>query len=106
MEPISTTTGTRKGQPGGRVNLNVCGQKSVQSTGGKKSMLMITIDFISFKPAYFVRSKDKGFTCFRQYLADYCFTGVPPPVETLPTGDAAEFKGEVLSDLCRERIRL
>ena len=106
VKPISTTTRTRKGQPGGRVILSVCGQKSVQSTGGKKSMFMIPIDFIWFNAVYFVRNKDKVFRYFRQYLADYCFTGVPLPIESLPTDDGAEVKGEVLSYLCRERIRL
>ena len=44
-KPISMTTGTRAVKPGGRVFLDVCGEKSVQSIGGKKYMLMIRDDF-------------------------------------------------------------
>ena len=76
----------------------------MQSTGGNKYMLMVRCDFARFNALYFVRSKDKFFSrYFRQYLADYRFTGVPCPVETVYTDDAAEFKGGVLADLCRKR---
>ena len=102
-KPIATTTGTRAVKPGGRVFLDVCGEKSVQSIGGKKYMLMIRDDFIGFNAIYFMHNKDEVSRYFRQYLADYRFTGVPCPVETVRTDDAAEFKGGVFTDLCRER---
>ena len=40
------TTGTRAVKPGGRVFLGICGEKSVQSIGGKKYMLMIRDDLL------------------------------------------------------------
>ena len=45
----------------------------------------------------------RGFQILRQYFADYRFTGVPCPVETVRTDDAAELKGGAFSDLCWER---
>ena len=104
-KPIATTTGTRAVKPGGRVFLDVCGEKSVQSIGGKKDicMLMIRDGFTRFNAVYFMRSKDEVSRYFRQYLADYRFTGVPCPVETVCTDDAAEFEGGAFADLCRER---
>ena len=66
-------------------------------------MLMIRDDFTRFNAVYFMRSKDEVSRYFRQYLADYRFTGVPCPVETVRTDDAAEFKGGAFADLCRER---
>ena len=36
-KPIATTTGTRAVKSGGRVFLDVCGEKSVQSIEGKKT---------------------------------------------------------------------
>ena len=98
-----TTTGTRAAKPGGRAFLDVCGEKSVQSIGGKKYMLMIRDDFTRFNAVYFMRSKDEVSRYFRQYLVDYRVTGVPCPVETVRTDDVAEFKGGAFADLCRER---
>ena len=46
-KPISTTS-TRAVKPGRRAFLDVCGEKSVQSIGGKKYMLMIRDDFTRF----------------------------------------------------------
>ena len=66
-------------------------------------MLMIRDDFTRFIDVYSMRSKDEVSRYFRQYLADYRFTGVPCPVETVRTDDAAEFKGGAFADLCRER---
>ena len=100
---IATTTGTRTIKPGGRVFLDVCGEKSVQSIGGKEYMLMIRDDFTRFNAVYSMLSKNKVSRYFRQYLADYRFTGVPCPVETVRTDDAAEFKGGAFADLCRKR---
>ena len=102
-KPIATTTGTRAVKPGGRVFLDVCEEKSVQSIGRKTYMLMIRDDFTRFNAVYFMRSKDEVSRYFRQYLADYRFTGVPCPVETVRTDDAAEFKGGAFADICRER---
>ena len=99
----ATTTGTRAVKPGGRVFLDVCGEKSVQSIGGKKYMLMIQDGFTRFNAVYFMRSKDDISRYFRQYLEEYRFTGVPCPVETVRTDGAAEFKGGASADLCRER---
>ena len=57
---ISTTTGTRAAdKPGGRVFLDVCGEKSVQSIGGEKYMLIIRDDSTRFNAVYFIRSKDE-----------------------------------------------
>ena len=100
---IATTTGTRAVKPGGLVFLDVCGEKNVQSIGGKKYMLMIRDDFTRLNAVYFMRSKDDVSIYFRQYLAGYRFIGVPYPVETVRTDDAAQFKGGAFADLCRER---
>ena len=100
---MPTTTGTRAVKPGGRVFLYVCGEKSVQSIRGKKYMFMIRDDFTRFNVVHLMRRKDEVSRYFRQYLADYRFTGVPCPVETVRTDDAAEFKGGAFADLCQER---
>ena len=50
-----------------------------------------------------MRNKDEVSRYFRQYFADYRFTGVPCAVETVRTDDAAKFKDGVFADLCRER---
>ena len=75
----------------------------MQSIGGKKYMLMIRDDFTRFNAVYFMHSKNEVSRYFKQYRADYRFTGVPCPVETVRTGDAVEFKGGAFADLCRER---
>ena len=75
----------------------------MQSIGGKRYMLMIRDDFTRFNAVYFMRSKGEVFRYFRQYLADYRFTGVPCAVETVRTDDAAEVKGGAFANLCRER---
>ena len=67
-------------------------------------MLMIRDDFTRSNAVYFMRSKNEISRYFRQYLADYRFTGVPCPVETVRTDDAAELKGGAFADLCRERV--
>ena len=66
-------------------------------------MLMIRDDFTRFNAVYFMRSKDEVSRNFIQYLADYRFTGVPCPVETVRTDDGAEFKSGAFAYLCRER---
>ena len=66
-------------------------------------MLMIRDDFTRFNAVYFMRSKDEVSRYFRQYFADSCFTGVPCPVETVRTDDAAEFKVGAFAVLCREQ---
>ena len=56
-----------------------------------------------FSISYQVRSTDEVSRYFRQYLADYRFTGVQCPVETVRTDDAAGLKGGAFAHLCRER---
>ena len=48
--------------------------------------------------------KDEVSRCFGWYLADYRFTGVSYPVETVRIDDAAEFKGGAFADLCRGQV--
>ena len=63
-KPIATTTRTQAVKPGGRVLLDVCGEKSVQSIGAKKYMLMIRDDFTRFNGVYIMRSKNDVYrTC-------------------------------------------
>ena len=66
---------------------------------------MIRDDFTinRFNALYFDRNKDEVPRYLRQYLEDYRFTGVPCPVETVRTNDAAEVKGGAFTDLCQER---
>ena len=52
-------------------------------------MLMIRDDCTRFNAVYLVLSKNEVSRYFRQYLADYRFTGVPCPVETVRTDDAS-----------------
>ena len=56
-------------KPGGRAFRDVCGEKSVQSIGGKKYMLMVRDEFTRFNAVYFIHSKDEVSKYFRQYLA-------------------------------------
>ena len=102
-KPISTTTGTRAVKPGGHTFLDVCGEKSVQSIESKKYTAMIRDDFTRLNVVCLMRSKEEVSRCFRQYLANYRFTGVPCPVEAVRTDDAAEFNGGAFADLCRQR---
>ena len=52
-----------------------------------------------------MRSKYEVSTYFRQYLADYRFTGdVQCPVDAVHTDGAADFKGGPFADLCRKRV--
>ena len=92
-KPISTTTGTRIVNPGGRGFL-----KSIQSIGGNNRD-----DFTRFNAVYFMRSKDEVSRYSSQYPAENHFTDVPWPVETVHTDDAAELKGGAFVDVCRER---
>ena len=56
-------------------------------------MLKVRGDFTRFNAVYSIRSKDEVSKYFRHYLADYRFTGVPCPVETVRTDYAADLKG-------------
>ena len=48
-----------------------------------------------------MHSKDEVTKYFCEHLMDYNVSGLSSPV--VRTGDAAEFKGGSLADLCRER---
>ena len=65
----------------------------MQSIGGEKYMLIIRDDSTRFNAVYFIRSKDD--------VPDT--SGVPCPVETVRTDDAADFKDGAFADLCQER---
>ena len=66
-------------------------------------MLLIRDDFTRLNAVYFMRSKIEATKYFSQYLADYCFTDVPSPIEVVRTDNAAESEGGAFADLCRER---
>ena len=104
-KPISTATGTRAAKSGGGIFLNICREKSVQSIAEKKYIFMIRDDFTTnrFNAVYFIPSKNEVSRYFRQYIADYRFTGVSCLVETVRTDGAEEFKGGAFADLCREQ---
>ena len=53
------TTESRADKRGGRVFLDVCGPKSVQSIGRKEYMLLVKDDFSRFSAVYFMRSKSE-----------------------------------------------
>ena len=65
-------------------------------------MLLVKDDFSRFSAVCFMRSKNEASKYFKQYLADHRVSGAPP-VETVRTDDAAEFKSGYFADLCRER---
>ena len=103
-KPIAKTTKSRADKRGGHVFLDVCGQKSVQSMGGKEYIFFKVKDCLSrFFAVYFMRSKSEVSKYSKQYPADHRFSGTPSPVETVRTDDAAEFKSGYFADLLRER---
>ena len=102
-ELTAKTTKRRADKRGGRVFLDVCGPKSVQSIAGKMYMLLVKDDFSRFSAVYFMRSKSEISKYFKQHLADHRFSGTPSPVETVRTDDAAESESGYFADLCRER---
>ena len=69
-------------------------------------MFLVKDDFSRYSAVYFMRSKNDVFKYFKQYLANHRFFGIPPPVETVRTNDAAEFKSGYFANICRTRYFL
>ena len=99
-KPIGRTSSTRADKVFGRLFVDICGVKSVESIGGKRYMLLIREDFSRFTWTYFVRQKFDTATLFEQFLADERVAGVLSAVEVVRSDEEAEFKGDFLK-LCR-----
>ena len=101
-KPIGRTTSTRADKVFGRLFVDICGEKSVESIGGKRYMLLICDDSSRFTWTYFMRQKSDTVTLFEQFLADERVAETPSAVEVVRSDGGGEFKGD-LAKLCRRR---
>ena len=99
-KPIGRTTSTRADKVFGRLFVDICGTKSVESIGGKRYMLLICDDFSRFTWTYFMRQKSDAVTLFEQFLADERVAGIPSAVEVVRSDEGGEFRGD-FAKLCR-----
>ena len=99
-KPIGRTTSTRADKIFGRLFVNICGGKSVESIGGKRYMLLICGDFSRFTWPYFMRQTSDTVALFEQFLADKRVVGKPSTVEVVRLDKGGEFKGG-FARLCR-----
>ena len=100
-KPIGRTISTRADRVFGRLFVDICGAKSVESIGGERYMLLIICDDSSrFTWTYFMRQKSDVVTLFEQFLADERVAGIPSAVEVIHPDEAGEFKGD-FAKLCR-----
>ena len=92
-KPIGRTTSTRADKVFGRLFVDICGERSIESIGGKRNMLLICDDFLRFKWTYFMRLKsDTVVALFEQFLADERGAGTPSAVEVVRSDEGGEFK--------------
>ena len=63
-KPIDRTTSTRTDKVFGRLFVDICGTKSVESIGEKRYMLLICDDLSHFTWTYFMRQKCDAVTLF------------------------------------------
>ena len=80
---IGRATSTRADKVFGRLFVDICGTKSVESIGEKRYMLLICDDFSRFTWTYFMRQKCDAVTLFEQFLADERVAGIPSAVEVV-----------------------
>ena len=69
-KPIGRTTSTRADKVFGRLFVDICEEKSVESIGGNRYMLLICDDFSRFTWTYFMRQKSDTVAILEQFLAD------------------------------------
>ena len=98
--PVGRTMSTRADNVFGRLFIDICGEKSIESIGGKRYMLLICDGFSRFMWTYFMRQKSESATRFRQFLADEHVARIPSAVEVVRSDEGGEFKGD-FAKLCR-----
>ena len=99
-KPIGRTTPTKADKVFGRLFVDICGEKSAESIGGKRYMLLICDDFSRFTWTYFMRQKSDTIPLFEQVSADERVAGNPSAVEVVRLNKGGEFKGD-FARLCR-----
>ena len=99
-KPIGRTTSTRADKVFGRLFVDICGEKSVESIGGKRYMLLIYDDFSLFTWTYFMRQESDTVTFFELFLVDGRVAGIPSAVKVVRSDKGGEFKGD-FAKLCR-----
>ena len=99
-KPIGRTTLTKADKVFGRLFVDICTEKSVESIGGKRYMLVICDDFSRFTWTYFMCPKSDTVTPFEQFLADERVVGTLSAVEVVRSDEGGEFKGD-FAKLCR-----
>ena len=104
-QPIGRTTSTRANKVFGRLYVDICGAKSVESIGRKQYMLLICDDFSRFTSTYFMRQKSDTVTLFEQFLADERVAGIPSAVEVVRSDKGGEFKEDFAKLYRRHNIR-
>ena len=82
-KPIGRKTSTRTDKVFGRLFIDICGTKSVESIEGKRYFLLICDDFSRFTWTYFMRQKPDAVTLFEQFLADERVAEIPSAVEVI-----------------------
>ena len=88
---IGRTTSTKAVKVFGRLFVDICGEKSVESIGGKRYMLLICDDFSRFTWAYFMRQQSD--TVAEQFLAAERVAETRSAVEVVHSDEEGEFKG-------------
>ena len=104
-QPIGRTTLTRAVKVFGRLYVDICGAKSVESIREKRYMLLICDDFSRFTWTYFMRLKSDTVTLFEQFLADERVAGIPSAVEVVRLDEGGEFKEDFAKLYRRHNIR-
>ena len=102
---IGRTTSTRANKVFGRLYVDICGAKSVESIGRTQYMLLICDDFSRFTWTYFMRQKSDTVTLFEQFLADERVAGIPSAVEVVRSHKGGEIKEDFAKLYRRHSIR-
>ena len=97
---IDRTTSIRVDKVFDRFFVDICEEKSTESIGGKRYMLLICDNFWRFTWTYFMRQKYDTVTLFEQFLADERVAGTLSAVEVVRSDKGGEFKGD-FAKLCR-----
>ena len=104
-KPIGRTTSTRADKVSVRLFVDIYVEKSVESIGGKRYMLLICDDFSRFTWTYSIPLKSDTVAPFEQLLAGERVAGNPSAVEVVRSDEEGEFNGG-FAKLCRETQHL
>ena len=99
-KPIGRTTSTRADKVFVRLFVDICEERSVESIGGRRYVLLICNDFSRFTWTYFMRQKSDTVALFEQFWADERVPGTPSAVEVVRTYEGGEIKRD-FAKLCR-----